>query len=103
WSSDVCSADLTAARPVLLLRNPDRNGTPRVVLVRAERRKWVRVYLPTRPNGRTGWVRARAVRLLRNPYRLVVRLRGHRLVLWKGQRVVRRARAGVGGAPARRR
>lgn len=34
----------------------------------------MRVYLPTRPNGRDGWVRARAVRLLRNPYRLVVRL-----------------------------
>jgi lipoprotein-anchoring transpeptidase ErfK/SrfK len=87
-----------AAHPSLLLRNPDGNGTSRVVLVRGERGDWVRVYLPTRPNGRTGWVRARAVRLLRNPYRLVVRLRAHRIVLWKGQRVVLQGGTVVGAS-----
>jgi hypothetical protein len=87
-----------AKQPSLVLRNPDGNGTPRVVLVRAHRGDWMRVYLPTRPNGRMGWVRARAVELLRNPYRLVVRLRAHRLVLWKGQRVVLSAKTVVGAS-----
>src|SRR5207248_11615714 len=57
---------------------------------------WVRVYLPTRPNGLTGWIRRRAVRLLHNPYRIVVRLRRHRLELWKGTRRVLHARTVVG-------
>ena len=87
-----------ARHPALLLDNPDGNGTPRVVLVRAERGDWVRVYLPTRPNGHEGWVRARAVRLLRNPYRLVVRLHAHRIILWKRQRVVLSARTVVGAS-----
>lgn len=87
-----------APHPSLLLRNPGGNGTPQVVLVGAERGDWVRVYLPSRPNGRTGWVRARTVELLRNPYRVVVRLRAHRLALWKGQRVVLSAKTVVGAA-----
>src|SRR5437763_13727977 len=82
----------------LLLRNPDQIGTPRVLLVHTVRRNWVRVYLPTRPNGLTGWIRKRAVRLLHNPYRIVVRLRAHRLELWKGTRRVLRARTVVGNA-----
>src|SRR5437870_2725483 len=44
-----------AKHAILVLRNPDGNGTPRVVLVDSRRRDWVRVYLPTRPNGATGW------------------------------------------------
>jgi L,D-transpeptidase catalytic domain len=72
-----------AKRPLLLLRNPDGNGTPRVVLVRSERPGWVHVYLPTRPNGGSGWVREEAVRLLRDPYRVVVYVRRHRLELWR--------------------
>jgi len=87
-----------ARRSAVVLRNPDGNGTPRVVLVRSRRGDWVHVYLPTRPNGRTGWVRAHAVRILRNPYRLVVRLRAHRIVLWKGQHVVLAAKTVVGAA-----
>ena len=42
-------------------------------------KKWIRVYLPTRPNGSEGWVRARAVRMYTNGYRIVVRLRAHKL------------------------
>jgi hypothetical protein len=77
-----------AKKPMLLLRNPDKIGTPRVLLVHSNRHRWVRVYLPTRPNGATGWVRARAVRVLRNPYRIVVRLRTHKLYLFRGTKRV---------------
>src|SRR5207302_7167891 len=72
-----------AKKPVVRLRNPDPSGTPRVLLVHSTRREWVHVYLPLRPNGSTGWVRADAVRLLRNPYRIVVRLRAHRLDVFR--------------------
>jgi lipoprotein-anchoring transpeptidase ErfK/SrfK len=88
-----------AVRPTVLLQNPDRLGIPRVLLVHSARRRWVRLYMPIRPDGRTGWVRRRAVRLLRNPYRIVVHLRGHRLDLWRSQRRVLRTRIVV-GAPS---
>jgi len=80
----------------LLLRNPDGIGTPRVVLVHSQLEKWVRVYLPTRPNHSVGWVRRRAVKLLRDPYRIVIRLRSHDLELWRGTKRVLRARTVVG-------
>lgn len=85
-------------RPTLLLHNPDKIGSPRVLLVHSARKHWVRVFLPNRPDERTGWVRKRSIRVLRNPYRIVVRLRSHRLLLWKGHRVVLRATTVVGKA-----
>jgi lipoprotein-anchoring transpeptidase ErfK/SrfK len=87
-----------AKRPSAVLRNPDRLGVPRVLLVHSQRAKWVRLYMPTRPDGRTGWVRRRAVRVLRDPYRIVIHLRRHRLDLWHhGRRVLRTSI--VAGAP----
>jgi lipoprotein-anchoring transpeptidase ErfK/SrfK len=67
----------------LVLKKRDRNGTQRAFLVRGTRGDWVHVYLPTRPNGTLGWVRSRAVKMYDNRYRLVVRLRAHRLQLWR--------------------
>jgi lipoprotein-anchoring transpeptidase ErfK/SrfK len=78
------------------LHNPDRIGSPRMLLVHTRRKRWVRVYLPNRPDGRTGWVRRRSLRLLTNPYRIVVRLHAHRLLLWKGDRIALRAQTVVG-------
>jgi len=73
-----------AKQPMLFLSKRDGNGTPRTFLVRATWHDWVRVYLPTRPNGSLGWVHRRAVRMYTNGYRLVVRLRSHELHLWRG-------------------
>jgi lipoprotein-anchoring transpeptidase ErfK/SrfK len=69
---------------------------PLVFLVKRRRGAWVQAYLPTRPNLSTGWLRARDVRLAQTTYRLQVRLRSHRLVLWRGRRAVLRARIGTG-------
>jgi len=77
-----------AKHALLLLRKVDERGTPRAFLVRRMTRKWVRVYLPTRPNGSQGWVRRRAVRTYTNGYRLVVRLRAHKLNLWRGTKLL---------------
>ena len=72
-----------AKHALLVLKKRDRNGTQRAFLVRGTGKKWVHVYLPSRPNGSLGWVRTRAVKMYDNHYRLVVRLRAHRLQLWK--------------------
>jgi lipoprotein-anchoring transpeptidase ErfK/SrfK len=77
-----------AKRPALWLSKHDENGTARTFLVRATWHDWVRVYLPTRPNGSLGWVHRRAVRMYSNGYRLIVRLRSHKLHLWRGSRLL---------------
>src|SRR5947208_2986580 len=43
-------------RPSLFLRNRDQIGSPRALLVHTERKGRVRVFLPRRPNGVTGWI-----------------------------------------------
>lgn len=85
-----------AKQPKLVLQRRDERGTKRAFLVRKKTKKWLRVYLPSRPNGSLGWVRRRAVRLYKNPYRLVVRLSRHRLQLWRGQKLVARYPVAVG-------
>jgi lipoprotein-anchoring transpeptidase ErfK/SrfK len=77
-----------ARRPMLRLGNRDSRGTQRAFLVRSTWRDWVRVYLPTRPNGSVGWVKRSAVKLYRNRYRMVVSLRTHKLQLWKERKLV---------------
>jgi lipoprotein-anchoring transpeptidase ErfK/SrfK len=85
-----------ARRPFLTLSNPSPGGAPLVFLVKARRSGWEQVYLPTRPNGSTGWIRDGAVTLATDPYRLVVSLRSHSLTVWKDGRVIHREPAGVG-------
>ena len=77
-----------AKHALLVLKKRDGNGTRRAFLVRGTRKNWVHVYLPTRPNGSLGWVRARAVKLYSNRYRIVVRLRAHRLQLWRKRHLI---------------
>jgi hypothetical protein len=77
-----------AKRALLVLRKKDKLGTRRAFLVRGTRKNWVHVYLPTRPNGSLGWVRARAVKMYTNRYRVVVRLRAHKLQLWRARHIV---------------
>ena len=80
----------------LVLGGRDANGTPRTFLVRATKGDWVRVFLPTRPNGSQGWVKRRAVRVYTNGYRLVVRLRSNELRLWRGDDLLARYPVALG-------
>jgi hypothetical protein len=77
-----------AKNPLLRLAKRDGRGTQRAFLVRRAWRDWVQVYLPTRPNGSLGWVKRHAVRMYTNEYRLVVRLRSHKLHLWRGHDLI---------------
>ena len=92
-----------AKRPLVLLGRNTRYGARRVFLVDWRGKRWtwprtVRIFLPLRPNGRKGWVRAKDVRFLVNPYHVTVRLHDRRLIVWRNGRVVLRARVALGRA-----
>jgi lipoprotein-anchoring transpeptidase ErfK/SrfK len=85
-----------ARRPFRILQSPTEHGAPLVFLVKSRRPGWEQVYLPTRPNGSTGWVRDAAVDLSLDPYRVTVSLGAHLLVVTRAGRVIHREPAGVG-------
>jgi len=101
-------ANVRGKRPLAVYRRPGAahparrlatGPAARVYLVR-ERRPggWLRVLLPVRPNGSSGWIRARRVGLRTNPYRIDVELRAHRLTLRRGARTLLTTPIGVGHA-----
>lgn len=63
-----------------------------------KRGEWYKVRIPGRPNGRTGWVSAAVVRLVRpaGPFRIVVDRSERRLSLHRGKRLVMKAAVAVG-------
>jgi lipoprotein-anchoring transpeptidase ErfK/SrfK len=80
------------------LDNPNENGAPLVFLVKERQGDWFNVYLPVRPNGSTGWVRAADVNVASNPYSVDIALAAHRLVVHNGDEVVLDEPIGVGTA-----
>lgn len=78
------------------------NGGP-VVLQIAEVRtvdgeRWLRVRLPIRPNGSTGWLREASVEVKALRYRITISRRLHRLTLFKDGRKVEATRVVIGAA-----
>jgi lipoprotein-anchoring transpeptidase ErfK/SrfK len=59
---------------------------------------WLRVMLPSRPNGSEGWVRAAGMELRSDPYSVLVNLRARRLVVRKAGRLLLDVAVGVGRA-----
>jgi lipoprotein-anchoring transpeptidase ErfK/SrfK len=96
-----------AATPSRVLDNPWRvdpavpaSTVPQVFLVVARKPAgWVKVMLPIRPNGTTGWVRARDVTLSPLGFRIRVELRAHRITVLEHDRVRYQGPVAV-GAPA---
>jgi lipoprotein-anchoring transpeptidase ErfK/SrfK len=82
-------------RPFRVQRAPDQRF-PLVLLVRQAAPGWLQVYLPVRPNHSTAWIRQAGARISYTPYRLDVSLHLHRLLLWRGKRLVARHQIGVG-------
>ena len=64
-------------------------------------RRWIRVRLPSRPNGAQGFVPLDAVQLRATRFRIVVRVAARRVELWRrGVRIARfRAAVGTGSTP----
>lgn len=69
---------------------------PPVMLVEARRADWVKVQLPERPNGSTGWVREDDVKLRLNDWRLRIDLSAYRVYTYRGARLVSTHTIGVG-------
>ena len=90
------------SRRVKLLRTTTPDGTSELVLTLAELRvggdpRWVRVRLPMRPNGTTGWVPRSALGALRAVHSsLLIDRRRLRATLRRRGRVVWRSPIGVG-------
>jgi lipoprotein-anchoring transpeptidase ErfK/SrfK len=75
-------------------------GSPTVLPVLRKRGRWYAVLSPALPNGRAGWVSARApLRQLVTDYRVDVSLRRRQVVVRRARRVVARFPVAV-GAPA---
>lgn len=60
------------------------------------RKGWVRVQLPSRPNGSTAWLRRGDVVLTTTPYRLIIDRRRHRLSVINRNRLTLRVPIAVG-------
>jgi lipoprotein-anchoring transpeptidase ErfK/SrfK len=79
-----------AAQPSRTFDNPwfvnddARYPVPTVFLVDEQRGDWLKVLLPVRPNGSTGWIRAADVHLVRNAFRIEVDLSSHDLKVFQG-------------------
>ncbi|MGI8558989.1 MAG: L,D-transpeptidase [Solirubrobacteraceae bacterium] len=85
-----------ARRASRVLPNPIQDGKPLVFLVSRSVPGWLQVYLPVRPNQSKGWVRADAVKLRLDPFRLQVNLHAHRLTVWRLEKVIDRLPIAVG-------
>jgi hypothetical protein len=85
-------------RPWRRYLNPTPQGTPLVFLVRVRAGAWLRVMLPSRPNGAEGWVRAAGMELRTDPYSVRIDVRDRRLLVREAGRTVLAAQVGVGRA-----
>jgi lipoprotein-anchoring transpeptidase ErfK/SrfK len=84
---------LPARRPI----TGERTALPLIrAVIDTHEAVWLRVMLPGRPNGHTGWISARATRPATTPWRLVVETDRRRVTVFLRGRVVRRFSIVVG-------
>jgi lipoprotein-anchoring transpeptidase ErfK/SrfK len=86
--------------PWLYNNEPDAK-VPLVYLVKEDKGDgWLEVYLSTRPNGSTGFIRRDQVTLEANPYRLEVRLGEFNLKAYKGTQLIMDTKVALGADDA---
>lgn len=83
-------------QPTRSLPSPQPDGSTLVFLVEERRPDWLKVLLPLRPNGVTGWIKASEVATQDHDYRIEIRLGAHILTVWKGNDVFLEETVGVG-------
>jgi lipoprotein-anchoring transpeptidase ErfK/SrfK len=89
--------DARAGRVVRRLADPQPSGAPLTFLVKGTvRTDWLEVYLPVRPNGSTGWIRAGDVTVATVTYRVDVLRAEHRLRVYDKGRLVRELPVAIG-------
>jgi lipoprotein-anchoring transpeptidase ErfK/SrfK len=78
------------------LRPLTRVRTVLPVLGTAKGGRWLRVRLPGRPNGHTGWIHTRKTRRASTGWRLVLRLATRRVTVYRDGRAIQRFPAVIG-------
>ena len=81
-----------------LLDSPNLDGAKVVFLVKSIKGPWLHVYLPTRPNGSTGWIKKKKVTLAGHSYHVLINLDKKILKAWDGNKKILRTQIGVGRA-----
>jgi len=76
----------TWTRQVLPLYTPLSHQRVTVPVLRRKGR-WLRVLLPGRPNGHSGWIDLRKAHVRRSPWRIVVKTESKRLFVYRGKRI----------------
>ena len=76
--------------------NPQPSGAPLVFLLAKDDGEWLRVYLPARPNGSTGWVREKDVNVRGVSYRIDVLRGAHKLRLYEYEKLVKEFPVAIG-------
>ena len=82
--------------PSRSLPSPQPDGSTLVFLVEERQADWLKVLLPLRPNGVTGWIKASEVSTNDHDYRIEVRVGAHKLTVWKGNDVFLEETVAVG-------
>lgn len=82
------------------LANPIESGAPLVFLVDGTDvdGEWLPVYVPVKPNGTKGWIKAADVDVSPNPYSIEIELTNHHLTLTNGTETVLETEVGLGNA-----
>jgi lipoprotein-anchoring transpeptidase ErfK/SrfK len=78
--------------------DPAKPTVPEVFLVQEQRPGWVKVLLPTRPNGSTGWIHAGDVKVSVDPYHIQVDVAAHQITVFNGTQVMYQGPVAVGAA-----
>jgi lipoprotein-anchoring transpeptidase ErfK/SrfK len=81
-----------------ILDSPNLDGAKVVFLVKKVKGPWLHVYLPTRPNGSTGWIKKKKVGLSGHSYHVTINLDKHVLKAWDGKKKIIKTPIGVGRA-----
>jgi lipoprotein-anchoring transpeptidase ErfK/SrfK len=82
--SGATAPKMTLQNPWLLNGEADK-AIPQVFLVEEQRPDgWVRVLLPERPNGSSGWIRQSDLKITQNPYHMKVDLGAHKITVLNG-------------------
>ncbi|MFF4615258.1 L,D-transpeptidase [Nonomuraea jabiensis] len=83
------------------LSSPNEMGATRVFLVDAKDGDWLKVLLPVRPNGSTGWVKVSDVKLTSTTRRVEIDPKVFKFTVFDGDKVLRTGKVatGEGGTP----
>jgi hypothetical protein len=85
----------------MTLSSPNEMGATRVFLIDAKDGGWLKVLLPIRPNGSTGWIKASDVTLSSTTRRVEIDPKAFTYTVFAGDRVLRTGKVatGEGGTP----